>query len=194
MVSRLCSLLALLSLGFPLCAQTPKEAPARYQLFAGYSFLSNSLNGVAGAHQPLNGWDAALAFPAWRGLRFKLETTGYRGTNLNAPQHLFFIMGGGEYSHRFGRESLFVEGLGGTGGANRYWGANQTPAQTASVVATLGGGVDTPISKRFAWRVDGGYQYSYFQLIQSLATLIPVYNANLPTNFGRFSTGLVWNF
>ena len=54
--------------------------------------------------------------------------------------------------------------------------------------------MDTPISKRFAWRVEGGYQYSYFQLIQSLATLTPVYNTNLPTNFGRFSTGLVWSF
>lgn len=194
MVNRLRFLLALLTLGIPLCAQAPKEAPARYQLFVGYSLLSNSLNGVAGSHQPLNGWDASLAFPAWRGLRFKVDTTGYRGTNLNAPQHLIFIMGGVEYSHRFGRERLYVEGLGGTGGANRYWAANQTPGQTASFAAFLGGGVDTPISKRFAWRVDGGYQYSYFQLIQSLATLVPVYNTNLPTNFGRFSTGLVWSF
>ena len=150
--------------------------------------------GTAGSHQPLNGWDASFAFVPWHGLRFKVDTTGYRGTNLNAPQHLFFIMGGGEYSHRLGRESVFVEGLGGTGGANRYWGANQTPAQTASFAAFMGGGVDTPISKRFAWRVEGGYQYSYFQLIQSLATLTPVYNTNLPTNFGRFSTGLVWSF
>lgn len=194
MPNRLCFLLTFLSLGLPLCAQTQKEAPANYQLFAGYSLLSNSLNGVAGSHQPLNGWDGSLAFPAWRGLRFKVDTTGYRGTNLNAPQHLFFIMGGAEYGHRFGRERLFVEGLAGTGGANRYWAANQTPGQTASFAAFLGGGVDTPITRRFAWRVDGGYQYSYFQLIQSLATLIPVYNTNLPTNFGRFSTGLVWNF
>ncbi len=169
-------------------------AQSRYQLFAGYSWLSNSLNGVPGSHQPLNGWDFSFAFPAWHGLRFKVDTTGYRGTNLNAPQHPFFILGGAEYSHRFGRESLFVEGLGGTGGANRYWGANQTPAQTASFAAVLGGGVDTPISKRFAWRIDGGYQYSYFQLIQSAVTLIPEYESSLPTNFGRFSTGLVWNF
>jgi len=169
-------------------------AQSRYELFAGYSWLSNSLNGVAGSHQPLNGWDASLGFPMWRGLRFKVDTTGYLGTNLNAPQHLFFIMGGAEYGRHFGHERLYVEGLGGTGGANRYWGANQTPAQTASFAAFMGGGVDTPISKRFAWRVDGGYQYSYFQLIQSLATLQPVYNTNLPTNFGRISTGLVWNF
>ena len=194
MLNRLCSLLALLSLGFPLCAQTPKEAPARYRLFAGYSFLSNSFNGVQGSHQPLNGWDFSLAFPAWHGLRFKVDTTGYRGTNLNAPQHAYFIMGGAEYSHRFGRETLYVEGLGGDGGLNRFWGANQTPGQTASFAAFMGGGVDTPISRRFAWRVDGGYQYSYFQLIQSLATLIPVYNTNLPMNFGRLSTGLVWSF
>jgi hypothetical protein len=175
-------------------AQAGCVAQSRYQLFAGYSLLSNSINGVAGSHQPLNGWDASFAFPPWRGLRFKVDTTAYRGTNLNAPQHLLFIMGGAEYSHRFGPERLYVEGLGGTGGANRNWAANQTPGQTASFAAFLGGGVDTPISKRFAWRVDGGYQYSYFQLIQSLATLIPVYNTNLPTNFGRISTGLVWQF
>ena len=127
-------------------------AQARYQMFAGYSYLSNSFNGVDGSHQPLNGWDFSFAFPAWHGLRFKVDTTGYRGTNLNAPQHAYFIMGGGEYGHRFGRETLYVEGLGGDGGLNRYWGANQTPGQTASFVAFMGGGVDTPISKRFAWR------------------------------------------
>ncbi len=193
MFSKLCSLLLAMAC-LSIAARGEAAAPARYQAFAGYSLLSNSLNGVAGSHQPLNGWDASFAFVPWHGLRFKVDTTGYRGTNLNAPQHLFFIMGGGEYSHRLGRESMFVEGLGGTGGANRYWGANQTPAQTASFAAFMGGGVDTPISKRFAWRVEGGYQYSYFQLIQSLATLTPVYNTNLPTNFGRFSTGLVWSF
>jgi hypothetical protein len=169
-------------------------AQSRYQLFAGYSWLSNSMNGVAGSHQPLNGWDASLGFPTWHGLRFKVDVSAYRGTNLDAPQHAFFILGGAEYSHRLGRERLFVEGLGGDGGMNRNWGPNQIPGETASFAALMGGGVDTPITKRFAWRVEGGYQYSYFKLIQSLATLMPYDYPGLPNNFGRLSTGLVWNF
>lgn len=192
MPSRFVWLLLILCATPTLHAQA--EKPARFQVFAGYSYLSNSFNGVAGSHQPLNGWDASLAFPAWHGLRFKIDTYAYRGMNLNAPQNAFFILGGAEYSHRFWRETLFVEGLGGDGGLNRYWGANQAPGETASFAAVMGGGVDTPITKRFAFRVDGGYQYSNFVLVQSLATLIPYHLPGLPNNFGRLSTGIVWQF
>jgi hypothetical protein len=103
MPSRLVSLIALLCLSSALHAQS--EARARYQIYGGYSFLSNTMNGVPGSRQPLNGWEAAVAFPSWRSLRFKIDTYAYRGTNLGAPQHPLFIMGGGQYTWRIRRES-----------------------------------------------------------------------------------------
>jgi hypothetical protein len=191
MPSRLFSLIALLCLSSALYAQS--EARVRYQVFGGYSFLSNSLDGVTGSHKPLNGWDGAVAFPSWHNLRFKIDVAAYRGTNLGAPQHPYFILGGGQYTWRIGRESVFVEGLAGTGGANQTWAANGAQGQTASFASLAGGGLDTPLTRRIALRLEGGYQYSYFVLEQHL-TLIPYQIPGLPNNFGRISSGLVWHF
>src|SRR5580658_6149829 len=137
MPSRLFALIAMLCLPAALHAQS--EAPARFQIFGGYSFLSNSLNGVPGSHQPLNGWDAAMAFPSWHRLRFKIDVSGYMGTNLGLPQHPYFILGGAQYTWRFNRESVFVEGSGGVGGANQTWAGNGALGQTASFASLLGG-------------------------------------------------------
>lgn len=190
MSSRFFSLIALLCLTSALHAQT--EAPSHFQIYGGYSFLSNSLNGVPGYRQALNGWEGAMAFPSWHGLRFKVDATGYSGTNLGAPQKPYFIMGGGQYNRRLGRETVFVEGLAGDGGANKTWAANKAVGETASFVGYMGGGLDTPITRRIAFRVGGGFQYSYFALNGKGET--PYRIPGLPTNFGRASSGLVWKF
>lgn len=192
MPSRLSLLITLLFLWAALYAQT--EAPARFQLYGGYSFLSNSFNGVPGSRQPLNGWDASIAVPPWHKLRFKFDVSGYSGTNLGASQRSVFIMGGGQYSHRIGREFVFVEALAGECGLNRYWGPNQAPGGTASFATLLGGGLDTPLARHLAFRVDGGYQWSNFALVQSVAAPYPYRLPGLPNNFGHISSGLVWQF
>jgi hypothetical protein len=196
MPARLFSFIVLLCLSFTLHAQAPlhaqSEAPARFQIYGGYAFLSNSLDGVTGSHHPLNGFDASVAFSSWHRLRFKVDFSSYRGTNLGAPQHPYFIMGGGQYNWRLGRESIFVEGLGGTGGANKTWATNNVIGQTASIATFVGGGLDTPLSRHIAFRVDGGFQYSYFSLER--ADLSPYRVPGLPTDFGRLSSGLVWQF
>jgi len=191
MPSRLLPLIAVLCLSTALYAQ--KETPAHYQLYGGYAYLSNSLDGVTGSHKGLNGFDASMAFGAWHRLRFKADFSSYRGTNLGAPQHPYFIVGGGQYAWRIGRESLFVDGLAGVAGANKTWAANGATGQTASFASLVGGGLDTPISKHIAIRVDGGFQYSYFALSHPVS-LIPYRVAGLPTNFGKLSSGIVWEF
>jgi len=192
MPSRLLSLIAVLCLCPALHAQS--EAPARYQVYGGYSYLSNSLNGVTGSHHALNGFDASVAFSSWHRLRFKIDTSGYFGTSLGSPQHPYFILGGGQYTWRIGRESVFVDGLAGVGGANKTWAANGAIGQTASFASLVGGGLDTPLKRHIALRVDGGFQYSYFALIKPAPNLTPYRIAGLPTNFGRISSGLVWQF
>jgi hypothetical protein len=194
MYSRLCWCVGFLFIATVLHAQT--DFSKRYQLFGGYSFFSNSLNGVSGSQQPLNGYEIAFAIPPWHDLRFKVNFFQYHGTNLGATEHPYFVMGGGQYGRNFGRESLFVEGLFGEGGVNADWGANKSIGQTASFSAMVGGGLDTPLSPRFALRVQGDYQYAYFKQAQSRnpGTGVPVYVPGLPTNFGRISTGIVWRF
>jgi hypothetical protein len=174
---------------------------SRYQMYGGYSFLSNSLNGVSGSHQSLNGWEFAFAIPPWHDLRFKLNTYSYRGTNLGAPQHPYFIMGGGQYGRAFGKESPFAEAMFGVGNASAQWGANNVasgtaklPGDTASFAIDMGGGLDTRLSRRFAFRVQGDFHYSYFQQTAKFVNGAPVYVPHLPNYFGRLSTGVVWRF
>lgn len=169
--------------------------PKHHEVYAGYTFLSNSFNGVPGSRQPLNGWDASISFGYWHGLRFKAETFSYRGTNLGAPQNPMFIMGGGQFGHRVGRETLFVEGLAGDVGMNRNWGANQSNGETASFASLLGGGLDTPISNHLALRAGAGFLYENIALQGPKATgLVPYRIPGLPNFFARISTGIVWRF
>jgi hypothetical protein len=191
MPSRLLVLATVLCLSSALFAQS--DAPRRFQLYGGYSFLSNSLNGVTGYHQGLSGFDASLAVPPWRRLRFKVDFASYRGTNLGAPQHPYFIFAGGQYSVHIRKEAIYAEALIGEGGANQTWAAGNAIGQTASFASLVGGGFDTPLTRRIAFRVSAGYQYSYFAL-QYPHTEVPYRIPGLPTNFGRLSSGLVWKF
>lgn len=192
MQSRLVLILALLCVAHALKAEN--EAAERFQVYGGYDLLSNSLNGIPGARHTLNGFEGSIAFPAWRSLRFKIDVSAYRGTNLGAQQHPYFITGGGQYSRRVGGETVYVEGLAGDGGVNRYWGPNQATGETASFVTQLGGGLDTPFSRRFKLRLGADYQYSYFALQGPAPYVVPYRIPGLPTNFVRFTSGVVWKF
>src|ERR1039458_8429587 len=129
---RLLLAIALVNMSSALHAQS--EVSVRHQVYGGYSYFSNSFNAAPRSLQPLNGWDAYFAFPPWHSLRFKLETYAYRGSNLGAPQHALFIMGGGQYSWRFRKESVFVEGLLGEAGLNSNWGPNQVIRDTLALL------------------------------------------------------------
>lgn len=179
-------------------AQSKPYVPA--QVYVGYSWLSNSFNGVPGSHQPLQGWEASLAFPDWHHLRFKLDTSMYRGNNLGEPQQAFFIMGGGQYERTIHRERVFAEALVGEGGLNGSWYKLNTSAYKngntgtiASLAEFLGGGIDTPIGRHTAFRVEGGVQHSNFDPITPTSQgSIPYHLAGIPTYFGRLSAGIVW--
>jgi Lipid A 3-O-deacylase (PagL) len=185
-------LLGFLFVSIPASAQPDTVIP--YEISASYSYLSNSFNGVPGSTQPLNGFDASAAFPDWHHLRLKLDYSMYRGTNLDAPQHSFFILGGGQYEVMLHRERLFAEALVGEGGLNRNWGANGSPGGTASFAEKLGGGADTPISRHFAIRVEGDVLHTNFNPVRVDKRRLgqPYHMDGLPNYFGSFSAGLVW--
>ncbi len=188
--------IAILFSGSALRAQS--EAPEHHQITAGYSFLSNSIDGVPGARKPLNGYDAAMAFSQWHGLRFKADFSAFSGTNQGAQQNVWFIMAGGQYGWRFGREYGFVEALMGEAGINRYWLPNKVRGQTASFSTLTGGGLDTGLNRHIAIRVQGDFLYANFNpAVAALPTPVVIYQAvvpGLPNYFARMSAGLVWRF
>ncbi|MGA9668989.1 MAG: hypothetical protein WBQ94_07260 [Terracidiphilus sp.] len=184
-------LTVLLFLSTALFAQS--EAPARHQIYGGYSFQSNTFNGVPGARKSLNGWDASAAFSSWHGLRFKLDTYGYRGSNIGIQQDAYFIMAGAQYDKRFKRETIFGEVLGGNGGLNKNWGPNGDLGRKTSFAMLFGGGLDSSISRHFAYRAGADLQTSNFTVLNNVTTIAYRY-PGLPNNFARITTGLVWKF
>jgi hypothetical protein len=190
MLIRFVLLLAIVNLALPLTAQSGESIP--FEIYGGFSYLSNSFNGEPGARQGLTGWDVSAALPASHGLRFKVDIARYSGTNLGAAQQGLSILGGAQYEHMLHRERVWAEALFGDVGMNRNWGPNGALGGTASFETKLGGGLDTPVSRHFAIRVQGDYQHTNLALIESRSDPVPFHVAGLPNNFGSFSTGVVW--
>jgi hypothetical protein len=102
-------------------------------------------------------------------------------------------MAGGEYDKRIRRETIFAEVMGGNGGLNKNWGPNGSIGRNTSFAMIFGGGLDTSLSRHFAYRVSGDLLTSNFTVLNSVTT-IPYRYPGLPNQFGRISTGLVWKF
>jgi hypothetical protein len=63
----------------------------------------------------------------------------------------------------------------------------------ASFTIYAGGGIDTPLSRHFSLRVEGGAVHTNFALEINRTSLFPYYRIpGLPSDFARFSTGIVW--
>lgn len=177
-------------------ARAQETQPFFYKVTGGYSLLSNSPNGVKGARQPLSGFEASLGMFFWRGWDLKADVTRYQGTNLNAQEHLLFLLGGGEYEKHLRREGVFGEALLGAVNANRNWMQNGQPGQTTSLACILGGGLDTPIRNRVSFRLKGDFLYANLHpALAQMNTPAPVYPVvvhGLPNFYGRFTAGVVW--
>lgn len=173
-----------------LLAQSVASAP--YQITAGVTRLSNSFNGLPGSRHPLDGWDVSAAFRSWHGVRFKVAVSKLNGTNAGVAQNAIFIMGGGQYEHYFHREGIFGEAMFGEGGLNRNWGPDGTLGDTASFSTLLGGGLDTPLGRHFAIRVQGDFQWANFALVEPHPNNTPYEISGLPNYFARYSAGLLW--
>lgn len=177
----------------PLGLLCQTKTPPPYRLYGGFTYFSNSFNAAPGQRSGLLGWDTAAEFPAWRHVRFKVDFSGTTGTNGGASQKGMFFLGGGEYEHPLGRERVFAHALVGDIGITRAWGPNSAPGMTASFAELLGGGVDTPVSPHFAWRVEGDVQHTNLDLVDPKLRALPVNSPGLlPRFMGRISTGLVW--
>lgn len=187
------TLLLVFVLHLPLFGLRAQTATAPYQVSGSFSAMSNSFNGVPGSRQPLLGWNANGAFPPWHNLRFVLDLSNFQGTNLGTLQRGYFTTAGGQYSHAMGREVIFGKMLFGAANLNKNWAAKGAIGTSASFTIYAGGGVDTPLDRHFSLRVEGGVQHTNFAMETSLTSNFPYYRIpGLPTNFGRFSAGIVW--
>lgn len=184
------SLLLVLLFCSHLLTAEDKPRDWRNEIYAGYSYLSSSFNAYSTfTGGGMNGWDAAFSSRLKGGLGIKVAAIGYYSTNNDAKEIEHSILVGPQYSKHFGKESAFVHGLVGLGFINS--GAipfdNSGPSSNATLAALAGGGLDSPISKRLAWRIEGDYLRTQFN---SSSDQIH----GLHGNFARVSTGLVFRF
>ena len=182
-------LLVLLACSHSLTAED-KPHDWRNEFYGGYSFLSSSFNAYSTfTGGGMNGWDAAVTSRLSGHLGIKVGAIGYYSKNNDATEIEHSIVAGPQYSRHFGKESAFVHGLVGLGiinsGAIPY--DNSKPSSNATLAALAGGGLDTPFSKRLAWRIEGDYMRTHFN---SASDQIH----GLHGNFARISTGVVFRF
>jgi len=185
------SILLFVAISARICAQTPQPRYDKNSMdvFAGGTFAVHSYgnnqdstnNGFAA------GWEAALdlrhAFhlPA---LGVTVDGSGYYGQHA----HAYLILAGPQLSGSIGRETIFVHGL--VGGAHLNGGSDLFPLMSNLTFAeAAGGGADTALTHRLAWRVAGDYLHTSFTAGgQETNQLQLVHN-----NF-RVSTGIVFHF
>lgn len=183
----------LLPILWPLAAMSQTQGTAPYRLYGGATYFTNSFNGVPGAKSSLLGWDSDVEFPqVLHNLRFKIKVSGTTGENGGASQKAVFFLGGFQYEHTLGRERVFSHALVGDAGITRFWGPQSLPGETATFAVLLGGGVDTPVSRHIAFRVEADLQHTNLDVLDNLKQQLPEQYPGLPRFAGRFSTGLVW--
>jgi hypothetical protein len=173
----------------PLHAQG-KSPAGQKEFYASYGFLSGSFNDYAEfSGSPMNGWDAAFKFYSAGSVGIKISALGLYGTNAGAMQIEHSVLVGPQWSRKAGRASIFLHGQVGIGfinsGAIPFDLGSAKPNTTFAALA--GVGLDTPISQRVAWRIEGDYLHAHFE---SSSDQIH----NLRGNFAHLSTGIVFRF
>jgi len=162
------------------------SAPAHTQVFVGYGWLSNSLNGNSGRH-PLSGADVAAGLRLTRNLQAKVEANTYYGTNLQAPQRPDFLLLGVQYGRRVGRLNPWADAMAGMAHANPGWSTAPGPHSQWCVSPAADAGLDYQLTRHTAWRVQGGFVHADFTLQDYLVRKLPNY-------FARAATGIVVRF
>jgi hypothetical protein len=183
--------LSVLALSATLDAQTPTphNSQPNADLYVGGAYVVHSYGNTQDNNQSggAGGWDSSVgvSFPppvSWLGIT--VDGSGYYGGGADA----YFFMAGPHLSKRFGRQTIFVRGLVGT--AHLNGGSGLFPLMSNfTLAAAAGGGLDTALTRRLAWRFTGDYLHTNFVAGGQETNQLQLVNSNF-----RASTGLVFRF
>jgi hypothetical protein len=193
----------------PSLAPTPAATPApsgdsfhRFDFFAGYSFLSNSIasaedefDGGFGPTQLVHGYAASVTFNLNRNFGILADFSGHNGSTTNnlfdetahQTEDQYYFLFGPQVSHSFGKARISGHVL--VGLANQHVGERCTgdcegdsfAEKEHNFAAGVGGSFDWMFTSRWGWRV---LQFDY---LTSMFTSLRVNNV-------RGSTGLIFQF
>jgi hypothetical protein len=139
------------------------------ELAAGYAFMRDDLGSTS---INMNGWffNGVANVNNWLGLEGEVA-----GTYGGADQHDHYsVMGGARFAFRGNRATPYAHVLAGGDFIP------QTFDETRAFTAAVGGGVDTRLTDRIAWRVQADYR--------------PIFYSGAIVNDARVMTGIVFTF
>lgn len=172
-----------------LYAQTapPRHSESqRAEFYVGGSYVHKSYSSTQDSSSAGAGFDSSLNLslaPRMPSIGFKTDFSGIYGGGSQA----YLLTFGPQFSHRFSRETVFVHALGGAAHLNQF---SYFPLNSSlSVAAVLGGGIDTSINRRFAWRVTADYLYTNFIAAGAETNQLRLLGSN-----ARIGGGLVYRF
>ena len=184
-VRRLCMVLVVFTTLFSWRqVRAQEKSPAGpNEFYAGYGLLANSSSGG-----PVNGWRAAVGGSLRGSLGVTVCALGFYSTSSGASQSEHTVLAGPQWSRHHARESFLVHGLVGVGYVNGSIPVDPSrPKLNFSFAVLAGAGLDTPFSRRLAWRIEGDYLRLQFNPASDQIH-------NLVGNFAHISTGLVRRF
>jgi len=145
------------------------------EFFGGYSFVKRS-------DGELSGWGVSAAADLHSGFAAKLDVSGVYSTLEefdDSRVRQYNVMGGAQYTKRFEKINIFVEGLAGLGQVHER--ADNERDSVSGFVMAFGGGLDWKFSPKIAWRV-------------AQADYMPLRVNGTTVNGFRFQTGILIPF
>lgn len=147
-----------------LCAASASTAQQSFEVFAGYSYLRDPSHSVltttSGDDNFPIGWAAGVSHPIWRAVSIVAEASGHyaRRTTFDdeVRRSVHAFAAGPRASAAIGPFTEFVEALVGAAvGRAEAFGATAT---TTGLLLQGGGGIDYPVARRLAARVELDYR------------------------------------
>ncbi len=162
------------------------------EVFVGYSYLNFNTNGLTTSRKSANGWEASVSGNLNRWFALELDVSGYyknysyyTGSSAGLPNFVT-ISYYRDYSYlagpRLNYAPVFVHAL--FGGDHLSGSALGTSAAQTGFAGALGGGIQVPMSDRFAFRVGADYVFSQHNIFGA---------PSITNNNFRASVGIVFN-
>lgn len=201
--SGLCAILIAALVPVSAWAQSSNAPPPKWDIFAGYQWLHPGATVPIGTGNPANpgsivlpdmsigfGGDLAYNFdPHWA-----LELDGGYDRDNKTSDSEYTMSFGPRFTWRADSANFFLHALGGYNNVTYDIGNGRGLTGNDNIGAIMGGGMDIPFAKHFAWRVfEADYQWTRHNFSSTVAAALP--NLRRVSFDGvRLRTGIVYSW
>lgn len=198
MTRTLGAVISVLLLGSLAMGQADGRPSKRFELFGGFSWISQDISLTNPNGTGPIGWNASITFPQPHSLGVVVDVSGFYpsysfgcGSSCSESAKIHSFLAGPQISASHGRVRPFARFLIGDTYMNATYGNGgslQTFTSHNSFTFGAGGGVDVNLNHRLAWRAQVDWLHNGFMTSDNQRTYQEHHNA------ARLSTGIVIRF